>query len=234
MSHQLHHAAIREAPTMVGAQVPGRGGLLVVGAIASILHIVWRSVLTAGVDPAVSAQEQLWVPVNVIGAAGGMLVLAGLPAISASMTAAGRIGLALIEGSWTFFGIFLSLYGALVLPWLATEAPGLVSGTSSLPTAFVVAFAAALLAWLLGAVVMAIPLLGGSGPTRWAGIVLPASALWTLLGTLVIAPDGPADDLAVNLVSNLGPVLLLIGLGALGLRAGTERADTYTTAGDKR
>jgi len=59
---------------------------------------------------------------------------------------------------------------------------------------------------------------------RWVGYVLPASALWVALGTLVVAPGGPAGNLAVNLLSNLGPVLLLIGLGYLGFRAWAERA----------
>jgi hypothetical protein len=44
------------------------------------------------------------------------------------------------------------------------------------------------------------------------------------VGTLVVAPGGPASNLAVNLLSNLGPVLLLIGLGYLGFRAWAERA----------
>jgi hypothetical protein len=42
------------------------------------------------------------------------------------------------------------------------------------------------------------------------------------VGTLVVAPGGPASNLAVNLLSNLGPVLLLIGLGYLGFRAWAE------------
>jgi hypothetical protein len=45
-----------------------------------------------------------------------------------------------------------------------------------------------------------------------------------LVGNFVIAPSGPASNLAVNLLSNLGPVLLLIGLGYLGFRAWAERA----------
>jgi hypothetical protein len=45
-----------------------------------------------------------------------------------------------------------------------------------------------------------------------------------LVGNFVIAPGGPASNLAVNLLSNLGPVLLLIGLGYLGSRAWSERA----------
>jgi hypothetical protein len=192
------------------------------------LHVVLRSVLTAGVDPAVSAQAGLWVPVNTLGALGAALVLLGLPAVYARMAPRGGlpglVGVALIGVSWMFFGLFLSLYGALVLPWLADQAPRLVAGSSSAPLGFVVSFALGLLAWLLGALLLAVPFVRGPAQARWVGYVLPASALWVLVGSFVIAPGGPASNLAVNLLSNLGPVLLLVGLGYLGIRAWSERA----------
>lgn len=213
---------------MSGTRLPGIGGLLVIiGAVAFVLHIVVRSGLTAGVDLAVSAQGDLWVPVNALGTLGAALVLLGLPAVYARMTGPGGLpgllGVALIVVSWTFFGLFLSLYGALVLPWLADQAPRLVAGTSPTPVGFVVAFAVGLGAWLLGAVLLAVPFVRGSARARWVGYVLPASALWAVVGSFVIAPGGPASNLAVNLLSNLGPVLLLIGLGYLGFRAWAER-----------
>jgi hypothetical protein len=180
------------------------------------------------VDPAVSAQAGLWVPVNALGALGAAVVLLGLPAVYAPMAGwgglPGLVGFALISAAWMFFGVFLSLYGALVLPWLADEAPRLVAGSSATPLGFVVAFALGLLAWLLGAVLLAAPFVGGRVRPRWVGYLLPASALWVLVGNFVIAPSGPASNLAVNLLSNLGPVLLLIGLGYLGFRAWAERA----------
>jgi hypothetical protein len=216
-------------PTVSGTRLFKIGGLLVfVGAVAFVLHVVFRSVLTAGVDPAVSAQAGLWVPLNALGALGAALVLLGLPAVYARMAGEGGlpglVGFALIGVSWMFFGFFLSLYGALVLPWLADQAPRLVAGSSPTPLGFVVAFALGLLTWLVGAVLLAVPFVGGRVRPRWVGYVLPASALWVLVGSFVIAPDGPARNLAINLLSNLGPVLLLIGLGYLGFRAWAERA----------
>jgi hypothetical protein len=214
---------------VTGTRLSGIGGLLVfVGAVAFVLHVVLRSVLTAGVDPAVSAQAGLWVPVNALGALGAAVVLLGLPALYAPMAGRGGlpglVGFALIEAAWIFFGLFLSLYGALVLPWLADQAPRLVAGSSPTPLGFVVSFAVGLLAWLVGAALLAAPFVGGRVQPRWVGYLLPASALWVLVGSFVIAPDGPASNLAVNLLSNLGPVLLLIGLGYLGFRAWAERA----------
>ena len=194
---------------MTGARLSRIGGFLIfIGAIAFVLHVVLRSGLTAGVDPAVSAQAGLWVPVNALGALSAALVLLGLPAVYARMSEqsglTGLVGFALIGVSWMFFGLFLSLYGALVLPWLADQAPRLVAGSSSTPLGFVLAFAFGLLTWLLGAALFAVPLVRGPARTRWVGYVLPASALWVLVGSFVIAPDGPASNLAVNLLSNLG------------------------------
>ena len=203
------------------------GGLLLfIGALAFVLHVVLRSVLSAGVDPAVSAKAGLWVPLNALGALGAALVLLGLPAVYARMAAPGGLpgllGFALIEVSWMFFGLFLCLYGALVLPWLAEEAPRLVAASAPIPLGFVVSFALGLLAWLFGAVLLAVPFVRGQARPRWVGYLLPVSALWVLVGSFVIAPGGPASNLAVNVLSNLGPVLLLIGLGYLGFRAWAE------------
>lgn len=211
-----------------GTRFAGTGGLLVVaGAVAFVVHVVARSALTTGVDPVASTQAALWVPTNALGALGAALGLLGLPAVSAQIARqaglAGLVGFALLEVSWTFFGLFLSLYGALVLPWLADQAPRLVDSSAPTPLGVVVAFAVGLVAWLVGALLLAVPLVRGPARARWFGYVLPASALWALVGSLVIAPAGPASNLAVNLLSNLGPVLLLIGLGYLGLQAWADR-----------
>jgi hypothetical protein len=47
--------------------------------------------------------------------------------------------------------------------------------------------------------------------------LLLASTVLTAAGDL-IAPNGPASNLAVNLFSNLGPVLLMVAFGGLGPR----------------
>ena len=215
--------------TVTSKRLSRIGGLgLFVGAVAFVLHVVLRSVISAGVDPALSAKGGLWVPVNALGALGAALVLLGLPAVYARMSGQGGlpglVGVALIAAAWMFFGVFLSLYGALVAPWLADQAPSLVAGSSPIPLGFVVSFAVGLLAWLVGAALLAVPFVGGRVRPRWVGYLLPASALWVAVGTLVVAPGGPASNLAVNLLSNLGPVLLLIGLGYLGFRAWAEHA----------
>ena len=197
------------------------------GAITFAAHIVLRSVITATLDPSASAQQNLWVPINLLGVLGAILVLLGLPAICARATEktglAGFIGTALIALAWMFFGFFLSLYAVLVLPWLAISAPALVAASAPLPAAFLIAFIVGLAAWIIGAALLAVPFMRGRVHPRWIGYLLPTSALWMVIGNLVIAPSGPASNLAINLLSNLGPVLLVIGVGYLGSQMLSEQ-----------
>lgn len=191
---------------------------LVLGASGFVVHIALRSLVTAGAQPTVFAQQPSWVWINTLGSLAAIAVLFGLPAVHGHLAGrSGRasfLGLLLIAVSWLFFGVFLSLYGLLILPWLAENAPALVAGT--LPRGFVIAFATALFAWCVGTVLFGLPFLRGRLAPRWVGVVLPTSALWMLLGNLVLAPSGPAASVAINLLSNLGPVLLLVALARLG------------------
>jgi hypothetical protein len=125
----------------------------------------------------------------------------------------------LLALAWLFFALFLSLYGALVAPWLADQAPTLAA--APLPAAILIAFIIAMLAEVIGAGLLAIPFLRGRVTPRWVGYVLPAAALLRVAGNL-LAPSGPASNLAINLLSNTGPVLLLIALGTLGARMRAE------------
>jgi hypothetical protein len=204
---------------MTNSQLFRIGGLaLLAGALAWTIHIVLRSVITAGADPATLYKDDLWVPINLLGVIGATLLLLGLPALYAYIAGPsgwlGLIGMVLIALAWMFFGLFLSLFSVLVAPWLAEQAPSLVTG-APLPTGFLVAFIAGLLAELGGTLLLAIAFVRGRVPPRWIGYLLPAAALLAVIGNL-IAPSGPASNLAINLVSNLGPVLLALAFGYLG------------------
>jgi hypothetical protein len=74
---------------------------------------------------------------------------------------------------------------------------------------------------VVGTALLAIPYLRGHVPPRWVGFALPTAALLTVVGNL-IAPTGPATNVAINLLSNVGPVLLLVALGGLGARLWSE------------
>jgi hypothetical protein len=204
------------------------GLALLVGASTFVGHVILRSVITAGPDPTAYAMHRLWVPVNGLGVLGAVLVLMGLPGacvrIAGSAGLLGVVGFALLAVAWMFFGLFLSLYGLLVLPWLAEASPSLVASSAQTPGALIASFIVGLIAWFAGALLLAIPFIQGWARPSWIGYVLVASALWQLIGNLVLAPSGPASDLAVNLLSNMGPVLLLVGLAFLGYRAWCENA----------
>jgi hypothetical protein len=213
---------------MSGSQLSRLSGLaLVVGAVTFIVHLVARSVITAGVDPVTLYQEAFWVPINALGVMGAALVLLGLPMMYARMAGPsgvrGLVGVVLITFARVFLGVFLSLISLLVAPWLADKAPTLVATSAPLPTGFIVAFVAGVGAELVGTVLLAMPLIQGRVRPRWVGFALPTSALLTVVGD-IIAPTGPAPSLVVNLLSNLGPVLLVIALGGLGSRMWLEHA----------
>lgn len=212
---------------MTSSQLYRISGLsLLIGTVAFIAHIVLRSLITAGLDPSIFAKQGLWVPINALGVIGAALVLLGLPAMYARVAGPtgllGLVGVVLIAVAWMFFGLFLSLYSVLVLPWLADKAPSLVVAAAPLPAGFVIAFITGLVAWFVGTVLIAIPFIRGQVQPRWVGYVLPASALWMVVGNLIIAPNGPATNLVINLLSNLGPVLLLVAVGYLGSRMWSE------------
>jgi hypothetical protein len=118
----------------------------------------------------------------------------------------------------------------LVSPWLAEMAPSLVNDSASVPSGVVVAFVAALLAWFTGSALLGIPFIRGRVRPPWIGYLLLVSAIWVVLGDVVIAPNGPAADVAINLVSNLGPVLLLVALGYIGSQMVAGRP--WTILGD--
>src|SRR5512146_2441666 len=117
---------------------------LLAGAVALVVHVVLRSAITSGPDPITFARDSLWVPINALGVAGAALVLLALPAVYARVVGpaslAGLVGGLLLAAAWMFFGIFLTLYSVLVLPWLADKAPVLVAPSAPLPPAFVIAF----------------------------------------------------------------------------------------------
>jgi len=219
--------AKQEKRKMTISQLYRISGLgMLIGAIAFVLHIVLRSLVTAGVDPSTFAKQDLWVLINALGVVGAALVLLGLPAMYARTSVlfgmSGFIGMVLLAIAWMFIGLFLSLYSVLILPWLAHRAPSLIVASEPLPVAFVIAFAIGLVAWLAGSVLLAVPFLRKRVPPTWVGYTLVTSGAWMVIGNVFIAPSGPASNLAVNLLSNLGPVLLLIGITYLGYRMFSE------------
>jgi hypothetical protein len=113
---------------------------------------------------------------------------------------------------------------------LADQAPSLVAAAAPVPTGFIIAFIAGLVAELIGTVLLAIPFIQGRVQPRWVGYMLPTSALLAVIGNF-IAPTGPATNVVINLLSNLGPGLFLVALGYLGSRMWWEYSQA-SRAGD--
>jgi hypothetical protein len=189
-----------------------------------------RSAITAGAGgvTVTFAKDGLWVPANALGLIGAVLVLVGMPAMYARMASSsgllGLIGVLLIALGWLFFGLFLTFYSMVVLPWLANNAPLLVDGLNQHPP-MLVTYIGALLAEVVGIVLFAIPFVRERVHPRWVAYVLFASAFMTIAG-IFIAPSGPATNMAMNLLSNLGPVLLMIVFASLGSRMWAEHVST--------
>jgi hypothetical protein len=169
----------------------------------------------------------MWGPTNLLGVLGATLVLLGLPALYLKMAGttglSGLVAVVLVALAWIFFGIFLSLYSLLVMPWLAAAAPTLIAASAPLPSGIIITFIAGLVVEVIGMILLALPFIRGSVQPTWVGYVLIASAILRVVGNF-IAPSGPATNLAINLLSNLGPVLFLIVVGYFGFRMWSEDA----------
>jgi hypothetical protein len=192
------------------------------------MHLVARSAITANARGVTIdfASHGLWTTVNALGVVGALLVLVGLPAIYAiradSIGPAGLIGLILTGLGWLFFGVFLSFYSMAVLPWLADNVPLLVDEINGHPP-MLIAYIAAFIAQVVGALLLAVPFVRGSLRPPSVGYILIASAIMTIVGVFM-APTGPATSLTINLLSNLGPVLLMIAFGTIGCTALEQRS----------
>jgi len=205
---------------------------LLLGSSLFVVHLVARSFITAGTGLATAARGSAWMPVHALGCIGALLVLAGLPALYRRIEETGwlpLLGLALIGLNWCFVGVFLSFLSVLVVPWLAEKAPFLLSGEAAQPRALIVTFLLGLAAQLVGTGLLAAPYLRGDVTPRWAGVLLPASAILGIVGDLV-APSGPSSNLALNLFSNLGTILFVVVLADQGLRALTASSGPRSEA----
>ncbi len=202
-------------------RVSGLG--LVAGSGAFSVYILLLSFVTSGPHLAHVATTSAWLPLTLFGLAAACTVLAGLPGsyarIAGRAGALGFAGVVLVGVAWSFFGVFLSLYASILLPWLAVAAPGLVAPTAQLPPAFILAFVVGLLLWCAGAILLALGLARSGVAPRWWGYALVGSGLWSVIGDVFIAPRGPAPTFAINLLSNLGPLILMLVLADLGLSA---------------
>jgi hypothetical protein len=193
------------------------GLALVVGAVLSIVGNLLNTLLFAGNDPTPYAGNALFVPVNILSVVGTTLLLLGLPVLYLSRPEGwgvlGLIGFVLIFATGLMFGIFFSLLGAVLLPYLVQAAPATVKGNG--PPAFFPFFILGTVFEVLGMLLLAVPIVRGFVAERWVGYVLLAAAVLNVVGFFIGGPGGPPNVL-LTLLGNLGTLLLMVALGWLG------------------
>ena len=112
-------------------------------------------------------------------------------------------------------GVFLSLPGPIVSPYLATQAPSLANDTNG-PPAFFLLFIVGSIFLAVGSVLLAIPLLSGRVSPRWPAFVLLVAAVVGVVSFFFI--NGPSNSLVSSLIGALSPMLFFVALAALGFQ----------------
>jgi hypothetical protein len=165
------------------------------------------------------ANQPLYIVTNVVLAAATILALLGLPGVYASRAqgfgVVGLVGAALIFTVGCIFGVFLNLVNAIVIPYLATDAPNLANNSNGPPGLFVLFIVGSIFS-AVGPVLLAIPLLRGRVSPRWPAFVLLAGAVYGVVSFFVT--NGPGSSLISNLLSAISPMILFVALAALGFQ----------------
>jgi len=154
-----------------------------------------------------------------------VVLLLGLPGLFASSASgyglAGLIGVALIFVESAMVGVFGNLYGAMVDPWLAAQAPDLAKGFG--PPPLFAYFNLAEVAVVLGTLLLAVPIVRRRVAPRWAGYVLLVSVPVGLV-LFFYVPSLPNQSLAAGLLSAVPDVLLWLALAGLAVDKWTRPA----------
>jgi hypothetical protein len=206
---------------------------LILGAVLSFVAGLLGAILFVGNDPTPYAGNALFVPINLISAAGGALLVLGLPGMygryAGGLGVVGLIGMLLIFVAGLMFGVFLNLFGALMVPYLAAHAPDAVKGNG--PPSLLPFFIVGNVIFVLGDILLAIPMLRGRVQPRAIAYVLIGSAIFGAIGFLINFLNAPSN-VAVSVLGTIAPLLLFVALSWLGLRmwseeeGGEERVET--------
>ena len=156
------------------------------------------------------------IPINFALAAFSVLLLVGLPGLFAGRARgyglSGLIGVALIFVATVMVGVFSNLYGAMVDPWLASQAPDLAKGFG--PPPLFAYYNLAEVAVVLGTVLLAIPIVRRRVVPQWAGWVLLVSVP---IGVVLFfyVPSLPSDSAVAGFLSAVPGVMLWVALAGL-------------------
>jgi hypothetical protein len=203
------------------------GWPLLVGAALLFLAQIPDSVLFGGDDINRYAVHSLWVPMNLVFIAGGILVLWALPMLTTSPRALalgwlGRVGAFLIFIAAALFAIGFSVLSTIVLTYLATSFPAAFANDNG-PAGFLPFFVVAQACLVVGSVLLAVPMIRGKVFSRWPGYALLVSAAAGIVG--FFAGFGDSVSLLGIILGALTPFLLFVALGWIGYHMITMPAD---------
>jgi hypothetical protein len=222
-----------EVKRMGTAQVYRLSGLsLVIGMLLSIVSSIGSGVLFSDTSNPAVATNPLNITLGICGVLGTALALFGLPALYARSAAAGGVlwllGVLTIALTGMLFGIFLGLMSVIVFPALASEAPSLFA--EGPPPSFIVVFIVGTLLNVVGAVMMAIPMLTRRLYPRWCGYLMLLAAVLAVISFFLNGP-GPSSPISqiLNIVSPL-PLFVVLGYAGVQLWSGTP-TDTAARTG---
>ncbi|HEX7263283.1 MAG TPA: hypothetical protein VF383_03795 [Candidatus Dormibacteraeota bacterium] len=185
------------------------GLALVIGSAVSVLLLLVGAITAYITQPIYIASEYLV-------AAASVVLLLGLPGVYASRVegfgVVGLIGMALIFTATIMVGVFANLYGAMVDPWLTTEAPNLANGFG--PPPLFAYFNVAEVALVVGSVLWAIPIFRGRVSPRWPARLLLLSVVIGVVFFFLI--PSLTSTMATSLLAQIPTILLLVALAGLG------------------
>lgn len=182
---------------------------LLLGAVLGIIGNILSTVLYPGNDPH-QYTTTMWVIVMLVSFIGEMLLLLGLPSISARQASragwTGFIGVIL-----TFFGGFLltclSAVALIVLPWLAQVAPKQAAGNGP-PAIFTFVLLGSIL-FALGGILLGIAVMRSGILPRWSGLLI-------LIGAVLNIVSFPLNGAIGNILGAVSFVSFALGLGWIG------------------
>jgi hypothetical protein len=201
------------------------GLVLLLGIVLSVVSTVVSGVAFPDTSNPAAATNPAYILLSLLGVVGTVLVLLGLPAIYARSAREGGLawllGIVLIALTGMLFGLFFGLLGILVFPVLASQAPDLFR--EGPPPSFFAVFIIGTVANVLGAVLMAIPILTKRMYPRWCGYLMIAAAVLAVASFAISGPSSSTSPL-IQLLNIVSPLPLFAVLGWAGYELWSGRA----------
>ena len=194
------------------------GWALVLGAIGLFVASLLGAVLFPDQSNPTYGKQPLFVIVNLLTALAAALLLLGLPGLYARWRVGygtlGLVGIVLLALTLMMFGVFFGLMGAMILPYIADQAPQAFTGP---PPSFFPFFILGTVLSTVGPILLAVPMLRGRAPSRVAGWLLVISGVFALLSFFTSGPDTPSN-LLTSLANAASPLFGAVAIGLLGLQ----------------